>query len=67
MNVGQHPLDGDTAVSKPRLSSVQEPDGGLAGLIRMDLGVGQPGVVIDRGVDEPMAGQRVMVAAYPAT
>jgi hypothetical protein len=29
----------------------------------VDLGIGQPGVVIDGGVDEPMTDQRVVVAA----
>jgi hypothetical protein len=32
----------------------------------VDLGIGQPGVVIDRGMDEAMAVQRVAVAAGPA-
>jgi hypothetical protein len=32
----------------------------------VDLGIAQPGVIIDRGVDEPMTVQRVAVAAGPA-
>jgi hypothetical protein len=31
----------------------------------VDLGIGQPGVIIDRGVDEPMTLERVAVAACP--
>jgi hypothetical protein len=61
--VGQDPLDGDATGGEPGLGSGEEPDRGLAGLVRVDLGVGQPGVVIDGGVDEPMTLQRGVMAA----
>jgi hypothetical protein len=61
--VGQDSLDGDPASPEPALCAVQEPSSGLAGLVAVDLGIGQPGVVINGGVDEAVAGQGVMVAA----
>ena len=64
--VGQHPLDDHPAVGEPGVGSGQEPGRRLLGLVGVDLGIGQPGVVIDGGVDEPMASQRVMVAAAAA-
>jgi hypothetical protein len=45
------------------LGSKEEPGRGVAGLVRVDLGVGQPGVIIHRCMDEPMADQRMAVAA----
>ncbi len=45
------------------MGSGQEPGCGLSPLVGVDLGIGQPGVVIDGGVDEPMAGQKMVMAA----
>jgi hypothetical protein len=64
--VGQDLLDGDAVVGEPGLGSRQEPDRGLLGLIWVDFGIGEPRVVIDRGVDEAVAGQWLMMAAAPA-
>jgi hypothetical protein len=61
--VGQHPLDDHPAVGEPGLGPLEERRCGLTSLVRVDLGIGEAGVVIDRGVDEPMAGQGVAVAA----
>jgi hypothetical protein len=61
--VGQDLLDDHAAGGEPGLGPGQEPGGSLAGLIGVDLGIGQPGVVIDGGVDEPMTDQWVVVAA----
>jgi hypothetical protein len=43
----------------------EESGGGLAGLVGVDFGVGQPGVVVDGGVDVAVADQRVVMAADP--
>jgi hypothetical protein len=61
--VGQDPLDDHAAFSEPGPGSAKEPSRGLAALIRVDLGVGQPGVVIDGGVDIPLTNQGVVMAA----
>jgi hypothetical protein len=65
--VSQHLLDDQAAGSEPGLSPLEEPDRGLAGLIGVDLGIGQPGVVINGGVDEPVALPRVVMTAELAT
>jgi hypothetical protein len=36
-----------------------------SGLVGVDFGVGQPGVVVDGGVDVAVADQRVVMAADP--
>ena len=51
--VGQDPLDDHAACSQPGVRSAKEPSRGLAGRIGVDLAIGQPGVVIDGGVDTP--------------
>ena len=48
--VGQHPLDGDPALGEPAMGSSPEPTGGGGLLVGVDLDIGQPGVVINRGV-----------------
>lgn len=48
------------------MGSVKEPGRGLTSLIGVDLGIGEAGVIIHGGVDEPMAVQRVAVAAGAA-
>ena len=64
--VGQDPLDDHPVVGEQGVRSGQEPSRGLPPLVGVDLGIGQPGVIIDRGVDEPMTVQRVAMAASPA-
>ena len=61
--IGQDPLDDHPVGGEPGLGSDQEPGRGLAGLIGVDLGIGEARVIINRGVDEPMAVQRVAVTA----
>jgi hypothetical protein len=55
--IGQDALDADAAGGEPRVRAVQERGCGRRGLVIVDLGVGQAGVVIDRGVDEAVADQ----------
>ena len=50
--VGQHPLHGDAAIGKPRHSPMQDPDRGDGGLVVVDLGVRDAGVVVNDGVHE---------------
>jgi hypothetical protein len=64
--VGQHPLDDHAAVGEPGLGSSQEPGCSLPPLVEVDLGIGKAGMIIDRGVDEPMADQWIVMAAAPA-
>jgi hypothetical protein len=66
LNVGQHPLDPNAVVGEPGLGPLHEPGRGLAGLIGVDLGIGQPGMVIDRGMDEPHARPRPVQPALLA-
>jgi hypothetical protein len=63
---GQHPLDDHPAIGEPDLGPIQEPHRGLASFVRVDLGIGQPGVIIHRRVDEPMPDQPVAIAAAVA-
>ena len=65
--VGQDPLDDHAVFGEAGLGAVQEAGRGLAGLIGVDLGIGQPRVVVDRGVNEPVAADRVMPSIDPAT
>jgi hypothetical protein len=53
----------DRRDGEPGLGPLHEPGRGLAGLTGVDLGIGQPGVIIDRGVDEPLPVQGVVMAA----
>jgi hypothetical protein len=64
--VGQDPLDGDPAFGEPGTRPGPEPAGGPGLLIRVDLGVGQPGVVVDRGVQLAVAVARVAAVGAPA-
>ena len=61
--VGQHPLDDDAALSEPGHRVAQDGGGGGGGLVVVDLGVGDPGVVIDHGVHERGPHLRVVVHA----
>jgi hypothetical protein len=65
--LGEDLLDDQAVVGEPGLGSKEEVGRGLAGLIRVDLGIGQPGVVVDRGVNEPIAADRVMPGIEAAT
>ena len=53
--VGQDPLDGDPVGRVPGRGSAQESGAGRAFLVGKDLRVGQPGVVVDGGVDVVVA------------
>jgi hypothetical protein len=48
--VGQDALDGDPGGLEERLGAGPERGGGVFGLVGQDFGVGQAGVVVDRGV-----------------
>ena len=64
--VGQDAFDGDPAHREPTHCAAQDPDGGRGGFVVVDLGVGNPGVVIDDGVDKRVA-QHIAVRAAAAT
>ena len=53
--VGQHPLHDHAVGGEERPGPTQEPRAGPAALVGVDLGVGQPGVVVGGGVDELVA------------
>src|SRR6201999_2395992 len=53
--IGQHASDGDAMSGEPGQRAVEEPSTGGVAFVVMDLGVGQTGVVVDRGVDEVIA------------
>ena len=53
--VGQDPFDGDAAGFEIGVGAFPEPGRGLLLLIGQDLGVGEPGVVIDGVVQERVA------------
>src|SRR4051794_3171621 len=53
--VGEHPLDADAVAGVEGGGAGEEAGAGGALLIAEDLGVGQPGVVIDGGVDVVIA------------
>src|SRR3954470_10905188 len=58
--VGQHPADADAVAGEPGQGPVQEPGAGRVLLIRQGFGVGQAGVVVDRGVHEVVADLRLL-------
>jgi hypothetical protein len=49
--VGEDPVNGDAAVREPGHGPQQDPDGGRCGLVVVDLGVGDAGVIVDDGVE----------------
>lgn len=49
------PFDGDTAVGEPLNRSVQDPGDGASGLIVVDFGVRDAGVIVDDGMHERVA------------
>jgi hypothetical protein len=53
--VREHSLYGDAAISKPLDGAVQDAGGGGGGLVVVDLGVGDAGVVVDDCVYEGVA------------
>jgi hypothetical protein len=55
LNVGQDPLDGDPGGGVPGRGAGQESRCGLPLLVLEDLGIGQPGAVIQGGVQVPVA------------
>ena len=57
--VGQDAFDGDAAVGEPGDRAAQDPDRGGGLLVVVDLDVGDPGVVVDDGVQVGGADQRV--------
>jgi hypothetical protein len=48
--VGQHPLHGDPVSGVEGAGPAQEPGAGVGLFVGEDLGIGQPGVVIDGGM-----------------
>ena len=64
--VGQHAVDGDAVGGEPGVGPAPERCGCFTGLVVVDLAVGQPGVVIDRGVDVGVAAERAVSAALVA-
>ena len=51
--IGHHPLDAaDSVIGKKLGGPLQECRAGAALLVREDLGIGQPGVIIDQGMHE---------------
>src|SRR5688572_28437243 len=59
--VGQHPLHGDAAGGEPGHRPAQHADGGGSGLVVVDLGLGDPAVVVEHGVHERGADLGVVV------
>ena len=53
--VGQDPGHGDAVQGEPMASAVPEPSAGLGSLVAQDLDIGQPRVVVDRGVQVVVA------------
>ena len=62
--VGQDPLDGDATVGEPVHGPVQDTDCSHGGLVVVDLGVGNAGVVVDNRVDEGVPEFRVVPLAF---
>jgi hypothetical protein len=61
--VSQHPLDGDVVGGEEAAGPAQESCAGGATLVGQDLGIGQPGVVIDGGMDLVIARAVVPIPA----
>src|SRR3954447_10639230 len=61
--VGQDPLDGDAVSGEPGDGSGAESRGGVGLLVGQHLGVDQPGVVVECGVDVAVADHRVVALA----
>jgi hypothetical protein len=61
--IGEDAFDGHAAVCEPGNRSLQDTDGGLALLVRTDLDVCDPGVVVDDGVQERGADQGSVVVS----
>lgn len=57
--VGQYPFNGDAAVGKPVSGPAQDCNSGHGGLVVVDLGVGDSGMVIDDGMRERISELRV--------
>lgn len=53
--VGHHTQHGDAVGGVEHVGALPEPGGGFLLLVGQDLGIDQPGVVVDRGVQEGMA------------
>ena len=54
--VGEHALDSDSLLAVPAEGAFEEGGAGGGAVARADLGVGEPGVVVDRDVQELPAG-----------
>jgi hypothetical protein len=61
--VGQHPLDGDAMAGEEHPGPAEEPGAAVAALIGQDFGIGQPGVVVDGGMDIVIAWAMLAVAS----
>ena len=53
--VGDDPQHGDAVRGVERIGAFPEPGGGFLFLVGQDLGVDEPGMIIDRGVQKAMA------------
>lgn len=60
--VGQYALDGDTTVGKPGHRPAQDCGRGFSGLVGVDLGIDDMGMVVDHGMHERVSQQRITVA-----
>ena len=63
--VGEDPFHGDAVILEERVRPRPEPGGGVFLLIAEDLGVGEPGVVIDGMVEERVPAPLLLVVAAP--
>ena len=74
--VGHHALDGDAEAGEPGEGALEEGHGAVLALVGQDLGVGQPGGIVDADMQElpaaaallagPVAGDAVADAVDPA-
>jgi hypothetical protein len=53
--VGEHAVDGDAVQGEPVVGAPPEASAALGALVAQDLDVGQPRVVVDRGVQVVVA------------
>jgi hypothetical protein len=65
--VGEHALDGDAAGGEVAAGAAPERGGGVFALLGEDLGIGQPGVVVQGGVQESVAQPGVVVFVAAGT
>jgi hypothetical protein len=61
--VGEHAVDGDAMQGEPVVGAAPEAGAALGALVTQDLHIGQPRVVIDRGMQVVIAATRPVGAA----